>query len=73
VPRPRHLCMESGTLSEWLYEELTPLVDKLVVVMSDRNSSSRRAPAGRACTRSATAWTHEQPTVLALTMPQFGQ
>jgi transposase len=36
VPRPRHLCMEEGTLSEWLYEELTPLVDKLVVVMPDR-------------------------------------
>src|SRR5690348_4759661 len=24
VPRPRHLCMEEGTLSEWLCEELAP-------------------------------------------------
>ena len=25
VPRPRQLCMEDGTLSEWLFEELTPI------------------------------------------------
>ncbi|HEY3497032.1 MAG TPA: transposase [Polyangiaceae bacterium] len=41
VPRPRYLCMEEGTLSEWLYEELTPLVDKLVVVMPDRNPGNK--------------------------------
>jgi len=41
VPRPRHLCMEEGTLSEWLYEELTPVVDKLVVVMPDRNPGNK--------------------------------
>ena len=41
VPRPRHLCMEEGTLSEWLCEELTPLVDKLVVVMPDRNPGNK--------------------------------
>jgi len=31
VPRPRHLCIEEGTLSEWLCEELSSVVDKLVV------------------------------------------
>ena len=41
VPRPRHLCMEEGALSEWLYEELTPLVDRLVVVMPDRNPGNK--------------------------------
>lgn len=30
----RHLCMEEGTHSEWLYEVLTPIVDELVVVQS---------------------------------------
>ena len=37
LPRPRHLCLEEGTLCEWLYEELEPLVDKLVVVMPAKN------------------------------------
>ena len=41
VPRPRHLCMEEGTLSEWLCEELTPVVDKLVVVMPDRTPGNK--------------------------------
>jgi len=41
VPRPRHLCMEDGTLSEWLFEELSPVVDKLVVVMPDRNPGNK--------------------------------
>jgi transposase len=31
VPRPRHLCIEEGTLSAWLYEVLSPLVDEMVV------------------------------------------
>ena len=41
VPRPRHLCMEEGSLSEWLCEELTPVVDKLVVVMPDRSAGNK--------------------------------
>ena len=41
VPRPRQLCMEDGTLSEWLFEELTPIVDKLVVVMPDRTPGNK--------------------------------
>lgn len=36
-PKPRHLCMEEGNLSEWLYEELEPLVDELVVVMPSKS------------------------------------
>jgi len=41
VPRPRQLCMEEGTLSEWLCEELAPVVDKLVVVVPDRNPGNK--------------------------------
>lgn len=41
VPRPRYLCMEEGTLSEWLYEELEPVVDKLVVAMPDKNEGNK--------------------------------
>ena len=31
IARPRHLCMEEGTQSAWLYEVLSPHVDELVV------------------------------------------
>lgn len=31
IPRPRHLCLEEGNLSGWLYEALKPHVDELVV------------------------------------------
>lgn len=31
IPKPRHLCMEEGTQSGWLYEVLSPHVDELVV------------------------------------------
>ena len=41
VPRPRLLCMEEGNLSEWLYEELEPLVDELVVVIPDKDSGNK--------------------------------
>jgi transposase len=41
VARPRELCMEEGNLSEWLYEELEPLVDKLVVVMPDKSPGNK--------------------------------
>jgi transposase len=41
VPRPRHLCMEEGNLSDWLYEELEPLVDKLVVMVPDKSSGNK--------------------------------
>ena len=32
VPRRRHLCLEEGTLSGWLYEVLGPHVEEIVVV-----------------------------------------
>lgn len=32
VPKARHLCLEEGTLSEWLHEILAPHVEELVVV-----------------------------------------
>jgi transposase len=32
IPQPRHLCMEEGTQSAWLYEVLSPHVQELVVV-----------------------------------------
>jgi len=31
IPRPRHLCLEEGTQSAWLYQVLSPHVDELVV------------------------------------------
>ena len=31
VPGPRHLCLEEGTLSEWLYEMLSPHSERVVV------------------------------------------
>ena len=31
IPRPRHLCIEEGTLSAWLHEVLSPQVDAMVV------------------------------------------
>jgi len=31
IARPRHLCLEEGTQSAWLYEVLSPHVDELVV------------------------------------------
>jgi len=31
IPKPRHICLEEGTLSEWLYEVLSPHAEKVVV------------------------------------------
>ena len=31
IPSPRHICLEEGTLSEWLYEVLSPHTEKVVV------------------------------------------
>ncbi len=33
LPRPRHLCMEEGTFSEWLYEVFLPHIDDLLVII----------------------------------------
>jgi hypothetical protein len=32
VPKPRHICLEEGTLSEWLYEALSPHAEEVAVV-----------------------------------------
>lgn len=32
IPRNRHVCVEEGTLSGWLWEVLEPHVEELVVV-----------------------------------------
>ena len=31
IPKPRHICSEEGTLSEWLYEVLSPHAEEVVV------------------------------------------
>jgi len=41
VPRRRHLCLEEGTHSEWLFEILEPLVDELVVVQPGKSSGNK--------------------------------
>lgn len=41
VPRPRYLRIEEGNLSEWLYEELEPLVDELVVVQPSKHQGHK--------------------------------
>ncbi len=43
VPRPRHLCLEEGTHSAWLYEELAPQVDEIVVVGVGKRQGSKSA------------------------------
>jgi len=41
IPRPRHLCLEEGTHSAWLYEMLVQHVDELVVAArTDRRAGS---------------------------------
>ena len=37
VAGKRHVCLEEGTQSDWLYELLEPLVDELVVVVPEKN------------------------------------
>ena len=36
IPGPRHLCIEEGTQSAWLYEILSPHVQELAVVGVER-------------------------------------
>jgi hypothetical protein len=57
IPEPRHVCLEEGTLSEWLYEVLSPPAERVVVtaVRESRGAEGRRAPA-RSVGRSFTTW-----------------
>ena len=41
IPGQRHLCMEEGTLSEWLCEVLEPHVAELVVVQPDKRPGAK--------------------------------
>ena len=41
VPRSRHLCLEEGTHSAWLYEELAPHAEEIVVVGVGRRRGSK--------------------------------
>lgn len=38
VPRPRVLAIEEGPLADWLYRQLSPLVDRMVVCDPHRNA-----------------------------------
>jgi len=51
IPRPRHLCLEEGNLSAWLYEILRPHVDELVVEALTVHSSGPKSDARDAVTR----------------------
>ena len=41
VPKPRYLCLEEGTMSEWLYEVLSPCVDEIYVVVPEKKKGSK--------------------------------
>jgi len=38
VPQPRHICLEEGTLSEWLPEVLSPHAERVVAVAAGSES-----------------------------------
>ena len=41
IPRPRHVCLEEGTQSAWLYEILSPHVDEVVVVAVEESRGQK--------------------------------
>lgn len=41
IPRPRHLCLEEGNHSRWLYEVLAPHVDEIVAVGVGQSRGSK--------------------------------
>jgi transposase len=41
VPRRRHVCLEEGAQSEWLYELLEPLVEEIVVVRPQKREGPK--------------------------------
>jgi transposase len=41
VPKPRYLCLEEGTMSEWLYEVLSPCVDEIYVVVPEKKKGNK--------------------------------
>jgi transposase len=43
IPGPRHLCIEEGTPSAWLYEILSPVVEELVVTQQGTSSGGQKS------------------------------
>jgi hypothetical protein len=41
IPQPRHICLEEGTLSEWLFEVLSPHAEKVVVAAVSESRGSK--------------------------------
>jgi transposase len=41
ISRRRHLCLEEGPLSEWLFEELEPHVDEIQVIQAEPNKGNK--------------------------------
>ena len=41
IPRRRHICIEEGWFSEWLYDILRPHAERVVVVQPKRHSGSK--------------------------------
>ena len=41
IPRTRHLCLEEGTQSAWLYEALSPHVDEIVVTVKQERRGNK--------------------------------
>ena len=41
VTGQKHLCLEEGTMSEWMYELFEPLVDEIVVVVPERSKGNK--------------------------------
>lgn len=48
IPEPRHVCLEEGTLSGWLYEVLSPHAERVVVtaVRDSRGPKDEGHPRG---------------------------
>jgi transposase len=43
IPTPRHVCLEEGTHSGWLYEILAPHVDQIVVMAQSEKRGAKRS------------------------------
>src|SRR5918911_85710 len=41
IPGPKHICIEEGTQSAWIYELLENEADELVVTMAERHGGSK--------------------------------
>jgi len=55
IPQPRHICLEDGTLSEWLYEVLSPCAE-MVMVAAVGESRGPKEPKGCLRVGGASSW-----------------